>query len=168
MKDKCVNGHELTNETRTRRFVNGSWKYHGCKVCAIARSKKWHRDNKERASLGGKRRYLLNRVARLKKMKERQCLVKHGITLQQRDNILKQQGHRCANSGCRRKLPPRGGHLDHDHKTGKHRGILCSQCNMVLGLVQDTCVRLLGLVNYLQGDYGENSTATHKIDIQTS
>ncbi len=159
MKDKCKHGHLLTEETRTRRVVNGKVKYHGCRVCAQARSKKWHHDNKEQASLGSKQRYLLNRDARLKSMKERQCLVKHGITLQQRDDILTQQNYCCANRGCLRQLPKRGGHLDHDHKTGKHRGILCSQCNLVLGLVQDTCERLLGLVQYLQGDeyrYGKH------------
>ena len=39
--------------------------------------------------------------------------------------------------------------FDHDHATGEFRGWLCHQCNMVLGLVHDSCERLQMLSNYL-------------------
>jgi len=40
--------------------------------------------------------------------------------------------------------------IDHDHKTGKIRGILCSRCNTALGLAEDSIDRLLALINYLR------------------
>jgi hypothetical protein len=40
--------------------------------------------------------------------------------------------------------------VDHDHNTGKVRGLLCLNCNMVLGLVYDNTQTLLNLVAYLK------------------
>ena len=39
--------------------------------------------------------------------------------------------------------------VDHDHATGLVRGRLCHQCNVALGLLQDSTVRLIGLIRYL-------------------
>lgn len=40
--------------------------------------------------------------------------------------------------------------LDHCHKTGKLRGMLCSLCNMALGSAKDDIVVLESLINYLK------------------
>jgi hypothetical protein len=42
------------------------------------------------------------------------------------------------------------GHIDHCHKTGKVRGILCKQCNFGLGLVDDSVVSLTSAIEYLK------------------
>jgi hypothetical protein len=39
---------------------------------------------------------------------------------------------------------------DHDHATGLMRGVLCSVCNLALGLFRDSPERLLSAVTYLQ------------------
>jgi hypothetical protein len=41
--------------------------------------------------------------------------------------------------------------VDHDHETGKLRGLLCGQCNTVLGLVKDEPAVLLRAAEYLRG-----------------
>lgn len=41
-------------------------------------------------------------------------------------------------------------HIDHDHETGCVRGVLCSNCNRVLGLVKDS-----PLTCYMAGKYLE-------------
>lgn len=38
---------------------------------------------------------------------------------------------------------------DHDHKTGKLRGLLCTNCNTALGLMKDSPIRLMNAVDYL-------------------
>ena len=39
--------------------------------------------------------------------------------------------------------------IDHCHKTGKVRGLLCKKCNLVLGMVNDSEEILLSAMNYL-------------------
>lgn len=45
--------------------------------------------------------------------------------------------------------------VDHDHVTGKIRGLLCRQCNDFLGKIQDNRKTLQNLVDYLKrnGDW---------------
>ena len=64
-------------------------------------------------------------------------LRKYGITLEDYYNLLKKQGNVCAI--CSTETPTGIGtfHVDHCHKTGKIRGILCSKCNHSLGLFNE-------------------------------
>ena len=41
--------------------------------------------------------------------------------------------------------------VDHDHKTGKIRGLLCSSCNKALGFLQDSPILALAAYRYLKG-----------------
>ncbi len=60
---------------------------------------------------------------------------KFGITVEQYDEMLAAQGGACAI--CQG--PPGGRwerfHVDHDHATGKVRGLLCHGCNTAIGLL---------------------------------
>lgn len=59
---------------------------------------------------------------------------KYGLSQGAFNALLETQGRACAI--CRKtKWNGNGPHLDHDHTTGKVRGILCSNCNLVLGLI---------------------------------
>ena len=42
--------------------------------------------------------------------------------------------------------------LDHDHKTGKPRGVLCSHCNQGLGMFKDNTDRLQKAIDYLNSN----------------
>jgi len=41
-------------------------------------------------------------------------------------------------------------HVDHDHRSGKLRKLLCRRCNTVLGFVEDSPELLLRFVQYLR------------------
>lgn len=47
---------------------------------------------------------------------------------------------------------PRGRCVDHDHNTGKIRGIICNNCNRALGLLEDSPKRLENAISYLYAD----------------
>lgn len=71
----------------------------------------------------------------------------YGITKVEYDVMAAAQGGQCAICGdtfnetaC----------VDHDHKTGKVRGLLCNPCNIGLGGFKDDPVRLAAAVRYLQ------------------
>jgi hypothetical protein len=40
-------------------------------------------------------------------------------------------------------------HIDHDHETGRLRGLLCHGCNTAIGLLGDDPERLRRAINYL-------------------
>lgn len=59
----------------------------------------------------------------------------YGLTLDQYDRMLDNQNGVCAICGqpeIMRRLA-----VDHDHETGKVRGLLCTQCNFKLGILED-------------------------------
>lgn len=82
----------------------------------------------------------------------RRCKLKraYGISHEEYNELLKFQGGVCAI--CKEFRPHLGDHMcvDHDHKTGKVRGILCSDCNRALGLFKDNKENLLQAIGYLE------------------
>jgi hypothetical protein len=73
----------------------------------------------------------------------------YGISLDEYDRMLEKQNGVCA--VCSK--PPNGRrlHVDHDHKTGEIRGLLCSGCNVALGAVNDNTSVLQKLISYITG-----------------
>jgi hypothetical protein len=75
---------------------------------------------------------------------------KFSLTLADRDAMVEAQGGGCKVCSILFDSVIRPC-LDHDHTTGKVRGILCSKCNKALGLLQDNIEALTRAVSYLQG-----------------
>lgn len=74
----------------------------------------------------------------------------YGLTAAAFDAMLTGQSGRCAI--CRTEEPGgRGWHVDHDHRTGNVRGLLCHGCNTGLGMFRDRPDALLAAVAYLEG-----------------
>ncbi len=62
---------------------------------------------------------------------------KYGITTQEYDRMLEVQGHRCVLCKRHESEFPKKLAVDHDHKTGRVRGLLCTNCNVYLGHIKD-------------------------------
>ena len=73
----------------------------------------------------------------------------YGITSDAVENIRIDQSNCC--KICREtfSVKPKSMHIDHDHKTGKIRGLLCSSCNRGLGFFRDSADRLRTAAEYL-------------------
>lgn len=67
------------------------------------------------------------------------------------ENLLLRQQHKCC--GCSATLDGgRRTHVDHDHKTGRVRGLLCGHCNAGLGFLKDSAATMYQLSAYLELD----------------
>lgn len=88
-----------------------------------------------------------------KKNIERQLKSRYKIDLKQYENLLQSQSNGCAICGKKTAFNSGIGrlHVDHCHKTGIIRGLLCSQCNTTLGNAES-----IGLGKILSYLYGEN------------
>ncbi len=74
---------------------------------------------------------------------------KYGITVAERDRIFEGQGKRC--KICQNDSSTgRGFHVDHCHRTRKNRGILCHNCNLLLGNAKDNIATLEAAIQYLK------------------
>ena len=81
----------------------------------------------------------------------------YGITLEDYDKMLEEQEGLCANPSCyNTEKEGKRLHVDHNHRTGEVRGLLCNGCNTAAGLAQDNPEILEGLAQYLKdrGYYG--------------
>lgn len=73
----------------------------------------------------------------------------YGITLEQYNSLFAKQGRRCGICGTRKPDSRGRWKLDHHHKSGVIRGILCCGCNFGIGFFGDDISLLRKAVRYL-------------------
>lgn len=98
-----------------------------CRDCETSWALAWNMENKDR-------------------IKNKDLLRKYGITLEEYRILSEVQNHKCAickvevSSLC----------VDHNHKTGKVRGLLCHACNLAIGNLKEDITRFLSAISYLE------------------
>lgn len=111
-------------------------------------NKKWTTNNKAwRQEYNKKNRekiYNTNRNHTLKRL--------YGITLEEYNTLFLNQKGCCSICEVHQLdlTDPRALAVDHNHTTGKVRGLLCSTCNKALGLFNDSIDLLMKATNYLK------------------
>lgn len=77
---------------------------------------------------------------------------KYGITPEQYADLLTIQNGRCGMPQCKTPLPGGKGtwNVDHDHASGKPRGLLCHKCNLALGHYENNKSRHKEFEEYLK------------------
>jgi hypothetical protein len=73
----------------------------------------------------------------------------YGITVEEYDAIYESQSGCCAICSVHQSQLSRKFHLDHCHTTNKIRGLLCPDCNHLLGRAKDTRQILRSAIDYL-------------------
>lgn len=152
---------EFHRNKRSRDGRNGR-----CKACVLTymasrpdlaktRAKRYRDAHPDRVRERN-RRYRASNPERVKRYFRGKNLERdYGITLEDYEALLRVQGGRCAICN---ELPeasdgdPRRGmlHVDHDHATGRVRGLLCVRCNVGVGQFRDSRDFLAAAIRYLE------------------
>lgn len=137
----CKRTLELNNDNfyKNKRTKNGFTCY--CKACSkILRKKNYNRDP------------IIVYNNNLKRL--------YGITYKDYLELLENQNYRCgickltieeANS-CNVWGKNKRFHVDHNHKTGEIRGLLCNNCNTGLGYFKESPLILKTVIQYLKNN----------------
>lgn len=109
----------------------------------------WKQKNKERLTQYFQEHYRKNPDIKKRRNREKR-FKEYRITEEQYLHLFEQQGGRCL--GCNRHQDELNKKLcvDHCHTTGKVRGLLCTPCNLAVGLVNDDPEVLNNLIKYLE------------------
>lgn len=123
---KCNETKPLTEFFKDKSFSDGH--YSRCKKCKTESTMKWREENLETYN-AGMRKYN-------KKHYKRFRMLRYKITPEQYEELKEKQNNLCAI--C--KKPPQKTRplaIDHNHLTGKVRGLLCYSCNRNMHLIDN-------------------------------
>jgi hypothetical protein len=172
MKKTCTNCKVKKNislfyrQTKTKDGL-----YYECKVCCNIRTKKAYLKNKSRETERKRKKYLINKEKILTtnkiwrklnktkvtayqkswvkknkdKVKNSRLKYNFGITLEEYQKLLEKQNNKCKICNNVEKLV-----VDHNHLTGKIRGLLCSTCNSGIGMLKENVSILKNAIIYLE------------------
>jgi hypothetical protein len=109
-----------------------------CKECQNKYSKKYQQENKENHTKNA-------RKSRFK--------IKYNISLEEYDKLAISQNNKCAICGISREEHGKNLYVDHCHKTGKVRGLLCISCNHAIGMFKENIDTMLNAILYLNSPH---------------
>ncbi len=120
------------------------------------RDRDYYLENNEKVRKRAKNYYWKNKHKRKpadpKKVKNRNLRRLYGISLSTYEKWFRKQDGCCA--VCKRPQSDfnRALAVDHNHVTGKIRGLLCGKCNRAIGAMMDSIWILKRAVKYLKGE----------------
>jgi hypothetical protein len=85
----------------------------------------------------------------IKRGRRTASLKRYGLTKSTYDAMFVAQNGVCKICNCPEIRPNWSLPVDHDHNTGKVRGLLCANCNAAIGLMKDSPDRLRSAAQYL-------------------
>jgi hypothetical protein len=129
----------VANQEKIRAYNRARYAADPARVGAPARA--WQAANPEKVS-AIKQAW---RAANREKVVEHHLRHTYGLTLEQFKAMAAAQDGRCAICQRTRKLT-----VDHCHKTGKIRGLLCGSCNRALGTFGDNADGVKRVLIYLE------------------
>lgn len=147
---KCKEEKELSLFYKDKSHPTG---YHwGCKSCMNEHRRNWLSNIK----INAPEKHLEN-LERRKRYNDNWNPTQYGITIEKFNDMVKDQNNLCKIclkpetafnvSGKKRRLA-----IDHCHKTGKVRGLLCGKCNNGIGNLKDSIEILERTIMYLKGE----------------
>ncbi len=149
--------HSTTNDglcgicKSCRKKNHQAW-YQKNKAKVIIVARKWRCRNRERTNENNRKWREKNKERH--KLNQRKALCKRfGIEVKDYDELFSKQKGLCAICGKKETMiyqgAPRNLSIDHDHATGRVRGLLCQKCNIMLGGANDNINTLTKAIEYL-------------------
>ena len=133
----------------------------------LENDRRWRRENIEKAKANNRAWYSRNRQQELKRnaaylkktakqVNQRVRLRRHNLTQEQHEVKIAEQNNCCA---ICRKIFDRTPNIDHNHACCPklrscekcRRGLLCSACNVMIGMAQESIEVLSNAIQYLKG-----------------
>lgn len=127
-----------------------------CKPCNKIKSKEWAVKNKENKNEYIKKYNQKNIEQRKQTSRKYELKRTYGISLLQYELMLKAQNNSCKICLISKDSLKRDLAVDHCHKTGKIRGLLCNNCNVGIGNFKDSKELLINAIQYLSDLKGGN------------
>ncbi len=145
-KRESYHRHKEYNNAKHREY------YEKNKDKCLELSRQWRLKNIDKIKEYSKENYSLNKdkIAEYnKKNRLHQRVIKYNLTDDKFNIMYNSQNGCCAICGKHRKLE-----IEHNHQTGKVRGLVCHKCNVVIGMCEENVEVLQKAIEYLN----KNST----------
>lgn len=147
----CSTCGETKDETEfyvDHRKKNGG-RERQCKACRKARNRQWVEANRETVRRINQRSVQRRSPETRLKARVKSRMKKLGSSWEHYVVLREAQDNRCAICG-KQAVENHSLDVDHDHRTGKVRALLCNACNQALGLMKDNPQRLRKAAAYLE------------------
>jgi hypothetical protein len=137
---KCPHCNEIKDITEFRpdkkRLKDGNGVSSYCKTCTKKKDREKYYSN-----LGRRTRHENNRLKRM-----------YGLSLEELEAKIVNQDNKCAICGEELVRSKNKTCLDHDHVTGKARGVICFKCNITIGFIEKTPELVKPILTYLDNE----------------
>lgn len=141
---RCHISKPLESFCKHRGMIDGH--NNNCKECV----KKYTEENKEKIRKYKSDYYYANREKCIERDRKNHLKRKYNVTVEWYEEQLKKQNGQCKICGT---TDGRGIssllHVDHNHETGKVRGLLCQSCNTGIGLFKENTELLEKAIQYV-------------------
>ena len=139
MKTHCKAGHEYTPDN-IYYYQNTQGAHKRCRTCRLLIQQRWRDNNPQRIKGHRDANKIASRLRYLWRV--------YGLTSDRYTQMLDEQDGRCA--VCKYIFAEGKVSVDHDHETGRVRGLLCVKCNASIGMAGESPERLENLAEYLR------------------
>lgn len=147
MKTCSVCKQILPLESFHKRATSKDGRGYECKPCGSKRVAEWQRNNREKSRANAKKHSDKPETKRY--IRDWQLKKNYGITIEDFEKMSEKQDGKCL---ICEKVPEKGLHLDHDHLSGRTRGLLCSCCNQGIGSFMDDPEILAKAAKYIENN----------------
>ncbi len=151
---KCSKQLHIINKEKNN-LISLNYYYKNKEILRLKRinyGKVYRENNKEKIAKRDKRYFSKNKVKVNKIRFKHHLKRKYGLTIEDHTNLKINQDYRCLI--CKRHQDELNKSLcvDHCHKSGKIRGLLCDRCNKMIGYAKDSIIILEEAINYLKSN----------------